>query len=112
MAHALDHTSVRPLTADEVIRMVEAGILSEDERVELLHGTLWRKPVKSPEHEWLKGLLADWLRASDSYVVRVEAPLAVPGPHLVARAGRRGRRARRSTGTRIRRTPCSSSRSR
>src|SRR3954447_16882213 len=78
MVQALDQASVRPLTADEVIRMVEAGILSEDEHVELLHGALWRKPVKSPEHAWIKGLLVDWLRTSGSYLVRSEDPIAVP----------------------------------
>ena len=42
---------VRPLTADEVIRMEQLGILSEDEPVELLHGVLTVVSAKTPAHE-------------------------------------------------------------
>lgn len=74
---------VRPLTADEVLRMVEAGLLSEDERVELLHGVLTAVSPKSPAHEAVKTRLIAWLSAgvaAGRYLVRVEAPIAVPDP--------------------------------
>ena len=44
MAFTLGDRPVRPLTADEVLRMVEAGSLGEDRRFELLHRTLQGSP--------------------------------------------------------------------
>ncbi|MEO0325247.1 MAG: Uma2 family endonuclease [Myxococcota bacterium] len=50
----------RRLRADEVLRMVEAGLL-EDERVELLDGVLYPVSPQGPEHAastvWLRELL-------------------------------------------------------
>ncbi|MBI2898358.1 MAG: Uma2 family endonuclease [Deltaproteobacteria bacterium] len=40
----------RRFTADEVIRMAEAGILGRDDRVELLEGELVVVPPQGPEH--------------------------------------------------------------
>lgn len=81
MAFVLEDRPVRPLTADEVMQMVEAGILSEDERVELLLGVLTEKAVKSPEHEGTKHRLLRWLLSGGPLggcEVRVEAALVVP----------------------------------
>ena len=81
MASAVEDRPIRPLTADEVLRMVETGILDENEPVELLGGALRAKGVKSPAHEATKTLLHDWLWpgvAASRYLVRVEAPIVVP----------------------------------
>jgi Uma2 family endonuclease len=80
MAFTLGDRPVRPLTADEVLRMVDAGILGEDERVELLHGVLTAVSPKSPQHVAVKLRLVRWLSSldGDRYVVRTEDPLAVP----------------------------------
>jgi Uma2 family endonuclease len=78
MAFVLGDRPARPLTADEVMRMVEAGILDSKERVELLHGVLWRKAVKSPQHGALKQRLMHWLGTSADREVHVEDPLVVP----------------------------------
>src|SRR4051794_20422286 len=78
MAFVLGDRPARPLTADEVMRMVEAGILDENERVELLHGVLWQKAVKSPQHSTLKGRLVRWLGDSPNREVRTEEPLVLP----------------------------------
>lgn len=81
MAFTVGEREVRPLTADEVLRMVELGILEEDEPVELLQGALVRVNAKSPAHEEVKLVLIQWLAESarrGGYVVRVEAPLLVP----------------------------------
>jgi Uma2 family endonuclease len=80
MAFTLGERAVRPLTADEVLRMVDAGILSEDEPVELLHGVLTTVSPKSPEHEAVKSRLISWLWPGvmrRRYLVRIEAPIAV-----------------------------------
>jgi Uma2 family endonuclease len=81
MALTVADRDVRPLTADEVMRMVELGILSENERVELLHGVLTEKAVKSPEHETLKERLVEWLApgiAARAFRLRVEGAFIVP----------------------------------
>ncbi len=40
MAVTLEGLPIRSLTADDVMAMVDHGILGEDERVELLYGVL------------------------------------------------------------------------
>jgi Uma2 family endonuclease len=81
MALTVGDRRVRPLTADEVLRMVEAGILDADERVELLHGVLTAVSPKSPAHVAVKERLLAWLRPgvdASRYAVRTEDPLVVP----------------------------------
>ena len=75
--------AVRPLTADEVLRMVEAGILPEDERVELLHGALTEMSPKSPAHATVVTRLGHWLvpvADAGRFEVRSQLPLVVPDP--------------------------------
>lgn len=81
MALSVGDRAVRSLTADEVMAMVEAGILPEDEPVELLHGVLTEKSVKTPAHEAVKVRLVQWLAPNadaGGYQVRVESPMVVP----------------------------------
>src|SRR5262249_18322342 len=79
MAIVLDDSPMRPITAEEAMRMVEYGIIGDGERVELLLGGLWRKAVKSPAHEDVKAQLLAWLYPRIAGArVRVEGPLAVP----------------------------------
>ena len=83
MALTVGDRDLRPLRADEVLRMVEAGILSDEERVELLHGVLTRVSPKSPRHEAVKVRLQRWLApgvVAGDYEVRVETPILVPDP--------------------------------
>jgi Uma2 family endonuclease len=79
MAFTLGDRPVRPLTADEVLRMVEAGILAEDRRVELLLGVLTELSPISPQHAGIKARIVRWLDAAvPRYTVRTEDPLVVP----------------------------------
>jgi Uma2 family endonuclease len=81
MALVLGDRELRPLTADEVIRMVEVGLLSEDEPVELLHGVLTAVGVKTHDHSTAIMRLARWLirhDPEDRYDVFVEAAVRVP----------------------------------
>jgi Uma2 family endonuclease len=81
MALSVGDREVRPLTAAEVLRMVELGILSEDERVELLHGVLTAVSPKSPAHATIVTRLVRWLdpvRNAERFEVRSEQPLLVP----------------------------------
>jgi len=81
MALTLGDRDVRPLTADEVLRMVELGILSEDERVELLHGVLTAVSPQSEGHAAVLQRLHRWLAplvVAVAHDVRMQMPLFVP----------------------------------
>lgn len=83
------------LTFDDVLRMVDAGILSEDDRVELVDGVLVDMSPISPQHSgavaWLNQHFAgantgDWeVRVQDQLVLRgglgfVQPDLILIGP--------------------------------
>ena len=81
MALTVGDRPVRPLTQDDVLRMVEVGILGEEDRVELLDGVLTEVSPKSVEHGTIIARLVRWLITSDPgarYEVRTEHPLLVP----------------------------------
>lgn len=44
--------ALRPLSVDEVIRMAEAGIIDEDERIELVDGVLVAMSPEGADHYW------------------------------------------------------------
>jgi Uma2 family endonuclease len=75
----------RAFSADDVRRMVEAGILSEDERVELIDGELIEMAAKGFAHDRIKTELAHTLSRtlSDDYRVRVESTLQLDATVLV-----------------------------
>lgn len=80
LAHELPDR--RPLTAAEVLRMVEAGILSEDEPVELIDGALIIMSPQGPRHNALvvviRGLLEEAF--GDEAHVQDHSPIDA-GPH-------------------------------
>jgi Uma2 family endonuclease len=79
MAFTLGDRPIRPLTADEVLRMVEAGILGADRRVELLHGVLTEVSPQKPQHVEAIVRLTRWLDAAiPRFLVRAQFPLTVP----------------------------------
>ncbi len=86
----------RPLTADEVLRMVEAGLLA-DERVELLGGALYPMSPQGPGHAfmtaWLRDVLlrmyADVACAFDHTSFRLD-DVSLPEPDLVLCRGSLG----------------------
>lgn len=78
MAFVLGDSRIHPLTVDEVRQMLEAGILPEDNRLELLHGILTEKAVPSPEHRFLKRRIFRWLDRQ-GHEVFMEDGIVVPG---------------------------------
>jgi len=81
---------IRPLTVEDYERMVDVGILGEDDRVELLKGQLSEMSPEGPEHagliQWLSTAL---IRAIDPDVAGVRlaaplrlAPLSMPEPDI------------------------------
>jgi Uma2 family endonuclease len=89
--------SPRRLTVEEYHRMIEAGILDEDERLELLEGVIVAMSPQKDRHAWPVELLTRLLveALGDAYRVRAQLPLSLdannePEPDLaVVRAGRR-----------------------
>lgn len=76
--------NTRSFTADEVARMVEVGILGEDEPLELIEGKLVLVTPQGPPHSGLTTLLLRRLLAlySESFSVRAGCPLEVGGQSL------------------------------
>jgi len=76
---------VHRLSVDDVFRMVEAGVLDEDDRVELVEGVLVEMVPIGPEHD---GAVA-WLTRhfarvdSDAWEVRVQSTLLIAGGYLL-----------------------------
>ena len=83
-------------TVDEFYRMGEAGIFTEDDRVELIDGEIWQMAAIGPLHAELVDRLTELFvtRLAGTARVRVQNPLRVsrrtePQPDLVV-ARRRG----------------------
>ena len=72
---------MRPITVEDYERMFDAGILYEDDRVELLNGQLSEKAPVSPEHAavvcWITTKL---IRGIDPDIARVRPQLPVSLP--------------------------------
>ncbi|MEJ1156959.1 Uma2 family endonuclease [Prosthecomicrobium sp. N25] len=78
---AADGLPRRAFTVADVERMVEAGVIGEDERVELVDGELIPMSPKGNRHEILKtALLMDWVpRRPKSVLLAVETTLRLSG---------------------------------
>lgn len=84
----------RRFTVDEVMRMVQAGILREDDRLELIGGELLLMSPQDPAHATIVSRLTRLLLQSypQGTCVRVQLPLAatpwdLPEPDLVVARG-------------------------
>ena len=56
-----DDWETRRFTADEVLRMVDAGVIGEDEPIELVDGRLWIVSPQGVPHALVVTLIADLL---------------------------------------------------
>lgn len=67
----------RLFTTQDVFRMVEAGVMQEDENVELIEGELVVMAAKKNDHEIFKSVLNEWLvkGKADDQRVGVETTL-------------------------------------
>jgi len=74
----LERPTIRRFTADEAMRMVELGIVGEDEHVELLDGALVEMSPQGPRHAAATRRLANRLRRAytEGFEVLEEKPLA------------------------------------
>lgn len=71
---------IRRLTVEQYHRMGEAGILTEDDRVELLEGLLVDQITKKPQHSVSMGLVTDGLvrLVPTGWSIRVQEPITTP----------------------------------
>jgi Uma2 family endonuclease len=85
VARAADGLPRRAFTVDDISRMIEAGIFSEDERFELIEGDLVMMSPKHVAHERIKHLLNMALvrAAPDGTFVGIEATLQLARDILV-----------------------------
>lgn len=83
MLAVLDKPAIKerahPITVDSYHKMITAGVLGKDDRVELLGGLLVEKMPKSEIHVYLTEKLAAWLRSilPDGLKVMEEKPLTL-----------------------------------
>ncbi len=65
---------------DQYERMAEVGILTEDDRVELINGIVVTKMAKGPAHIWAAKRTGHRLEAllGDAFSLRREAPARIP----------------------------------
>jgi Uma2 family endonuclease len=77
MGSAATFVRTRPITADDYARMVEAGIVRHDERVELLNGRIIEMPPIGPSHAYTVDAATAALFAAlgPDAVVRTQGPL-------------------------------------
>jgi hypothetical protein len=84
---------VRRFTVAEYLRLGETGILTEDDRVELLEGVIVQKMTRIPRHDAAIDILAQLLRrlVPDAWYVRDQKVLltddSAPEPDLVVLRG-------------------------
>ncbi|MGI8731578.1 MAG: Uma2 family endonuclease [Solirubrobacteraceae bacterium] len=86
MATAAAHrVPVHRLTVDDVHRMVECGVLDEDDRIELVEGVLVDMAPIGAEHEGaVDWLLRQFTRVnSDAWTVRVQNTLLIEGGYFL-----------------------------
>jgi Uma2 family endonuclease len=84
-ARAADGLPRRAFTVDDIHRMIEAGIVTEDERFELIEGDLVMMSAKHVAHDRIKHLLNMALvrAAPDGVFVGIEATLQLAPDILV-----------------------------
>lgn len=80
MMTALPSEPRHRFTGDDVARMVEAGVLDEDARVELIGGELFEMSPQGPAHFTIIQLLHAALRDAQAGHIRPQGPLNC-GPH-------------------------------
>ncbi len=74
------YASLRRFTVDEYHQMIDAGILDEDDNVELLEGFVVLKMLRNPSHDWTIQLVSEYLSQvlPGRWTVRVQMAVTLP----------------------------------
>lgn len=86
---------IQRLTVAKYHAMIEAGIITPDDRVELLEGWLVEKLGKNPPHTYLREQLEDWLKDAKpaGWIVHSQEPVTMidsePEPDVMLVRGTR-----------------------
>lgn len=89
------HERLWRFSVEQYHEMIGAGILHDDDRVELIEGLLVRKMSKNPPHVFALDTLRDFLfrQALQKWVIRLQDPITLgksePEPDLVLARGTR-----------------------
>jgi Uma2 family endonuclease len=84
---------MRQFSVDEFHRMIEAGILGEEDRVELLEGWLVAKMVHNPQHDSTIDMVHEAIqkRVSASWRIRIQSAITTvdsePEPDIAVASG-------------------------
>ena len=80
---------LRRFTVDEYHRMIEAGIITPEHRVELLEGWIVEKMGQNPPHSNLVRILNRWFvrNLPDEYLVSGQLPVTLADQRTGARSG-------------------------
>jgi Uma2 family endonuclease len=84
-----------PISVEKYHAMIDAGILTENDRCELIEGLLVEKMGKNPPHSYVTGWIAHWLyeRESSGWFAQSQEPITTlesePEPDLSVILGRR-----------------------
>ena len=81
MSAALDHPHKHPISAEEYLRMGEAGVFAPEVRLELIEGEIIEMAPTHPPHAGGVNQLTEMLvqRAGARAIVSVQGPLVVSG---------------------------------
>ena len=89
MSAILDHPHKHPISAEEYLRMGEAGVFAPEARLELIDGEIIERAPIHPPHAWRVKKLAElfFQRAEGRAIVSVQDPVvtslhSVPQPDL------------------------------
>lgn len=92
-SHFPPHLPLRRFAIEQYDRLGEVGILTPDDRVELLEGWIVEKLNQRPIHGYVVGLLAEWFqqRVPLGFIVRCQLPITThnsePEPDLTVVQG-------------------------
>jgi Uma2 family endonuclease len=84
---------VRKFTVNEYHRLIQAGVLTEDDPVELLEGWIVPKMPRNPPHDGTIGVVQEVLRGQlpDGWFIRIQSAITLadsePEPDLVVANG-------------------------
>lgn len=74
---------VHRFTADQYLEMIQTGILTEDDHVELINGVITEMAPSNPDHTWgVQRLNRLFMPVADKYYLFIQGTIVVDGQHV------------------------------